>query len=283
MLKEVVDKTPRAVTDNVSVSVGEEGPVRASLKVERTYGDSKFTQYITLTDGAQDDRIDIRTTVDWNSRNTLLKAEFPMSVSNAKAAYDLGIGFIERGNNTATAYEVPALKWADLTDADGSYGISVLNDCKYGWDKPADNTIRLTLIHTPSTEKRYPHQRDLDLGVNHFTYSIVGHKGTDRSGVVAASEQLNLPLVAYVAPKHAGSLGRTFSMLESSTPQIGVRALKKAEDGDGYIVRCYELTGKPVENARITFPAQILSAEECNGIEEKICLLYTSPSPRDTR
>ena len=72
-----------------------------------------------MGDGAQDDRIDIRTTVDWNSRNTLLKAEFPMSVSNAKAAYDLGIGFIERGNNTATAYEVPALKWADLTDADG--------------------------------------------------------------------------------------------------------------------------------------------------------------------
>lgn len=270
VLKEVVDKTPRAVSDNVSVSVGEEGPVRASLKVERTYGDSKFTQYITLTDGAQDDRIDIRTTVDWNSRNTLLKAEFPMSVSNAKAAYDLGIGFIERGNNTPTAYEVPALKWADLTDADGSYGVSVLNDCKYGWDKPADNTLRLTLIHTPSTEKRYTHQNDLDLGVNHFTYSIVGHKGTDRSATVAASEQLNLPLVAYVAPKHAGSLGRTFSMLESSTPQIGVRALKKAEDGDGYIVRCYELTGKPVENARITFPAQIISAEECNGIEEKI-------------
>lgn len=270
VLKEVVDKTPRAVTDNVSVSVGEEGPVRASLKVERTYGDSKFTQYVTLTDGAQDDRIDIRTTVDWNSRNTLLKAEFPMSVSNAKAAYDLGIGFIERGNNTATAYEVPALKWADLTDADGSYGVSVLNDCKYGWDKPADNTIRLTLIHTPSTEKRYTHQNDLDLGVNHFTYSIVGHKGTDRSAAVAASEQLNMPLVAYVAPKHAGALGRTFSMLETSTPQIGVRALKKAEDGDGYIVRCYELTGKPVENARITFPAQILSAEECNGIEEKI-------------
>lgn len=270
VLKEVVDKTPRAVTDNVSVSVGEEGPVRASLKVERTYGDSKFTQYVTLTDGAQDDRIDIRTTVDWNSRNTLLKAEFPMSVSNAKAAYDLGIGFIERGNNTATAYEVPALKWADLTDADGSYGVSVLNDCKYGWDKPADNTIRLTLIHTPSTQKRYTHQNDLDLGVNHFTYSIVGHKGTDRSAAVAASEQLNMPLVAYVAPKHAGSLGRTFSMLETSTPQIGVRALKKAEDGDGYIVRCYELTGKPVENARITFPAQILSAEECNGIEERI-------------
>ena len=89
-------------------------------------------------------------TVDWNSRNTLLKAEFPMSVSNAKAAYDLGIGFIERGNNTATAYEVPALKWADLTDADGSYGISVLNDCKYGWDK-----TRVYKYH-PSTMRSTP-------------------------------------------------------------------------------------------------------------------------------
>lgn len=270
VLKEVVDKTPRAVTDNVSVSVGEEGPVRASLKVERTYGDSKFTQYITLTDGAQDDRIDIRTTVDWNSRNTLLKAEFPMSVSNAKAAYDLGIGFIERGNNTATAYEVPALKWADLTDADGSYGISVLNDCKYGWDKPADNTLRLTLLHTPSTEKRYAHQRTLDHGVHHYTYSIVGHTGARTEDALVAGEALNMPLVAFVAPKHAGHLGRTFSMLAASTPQIGVRALKAAEDGDGYIVRCYETTGNPVEGARITFPAAIVSAEECNGIEERI-------------
>ena len=73
----------------MTISVGEEGPVRASLKVERTWGDSKFTQYLTLTDGASDDRLDIHTTIDWNSRNTLLKAEFPMSVSNAKAAYDL--------------------------------------------------------------------------------------------------------------------------------------------------------------------------------------------------
>lgn len=270
VLKEVVDKTPRPVDGEVTISVGEEGPVRASLKVERTWGDSKFTQYLTLTDGASDDRLDIHTTIDWNSRNTLLKAEFPMSVRNEKAAYDLGIGYIERGNNTATAYEVPALKWADLTDADGSYGVSVLNDCKYGWDKPADNMLRLTLIHTPSTERRYAHQRDLDLGVNHFTYSIVGHAGAERGATVAAAEQLNMPLVAYVAPVHAGALGRTFSMLEVSTPQIGVRALKKAEDGDGYIVRCYELTGKPVENARITFPAQVLSAEECNGIEERI-------------
>ncbi|MEG2369904.1 MAG: glycoside hydrolase family 38 C-terminal domain-containing protein [Alistipes sp.] len=271
VLKEAMDKEGKSVTDKVKISVDEIGAARASLKIERNYGDSKFTQRIFLTEGANDERIDISNTVDWHGKDVLLKAEFPATVHNDKAVYDLGIGFIARGNNTATAYEVPALKWADLSERDGSYGISILNDCKYGWDKPADNTLRLTLLHTPRTERNYPYQRDLDHGINHFTYSIIGHKNVHtQTDLVAQSEQLNMPLVGYTAPKHNGTLGRTFSMLQVSTPQIGVRALKQAEDGDGYIVRCYELTGKPVQQAAITFPAAILSAEECNGIEEKI-------------
>ena len=270
IMKETMDKPGRPIDGDVRISIAEQGPVRATLKVERSYGPSKFVQYVSLTDGGDDDRIGVRNTVDWSSRNVLLKAEFPCAVANAKAAYDLGLGFIERGNNTETAYEVPAQKWVDLTDADGSYGVTILNDCKYGWDKPADNTLRLTLLHTPSTEKRYAHQRTLDHGVHHYTYSIVGHTGARTEDALVAGEALNMPLVAFVAPKHAGHLGRTFSMLAASTPQIGVRALKAAEDGDGYIVRCYETTGNPVEGARITFPAAIVSAEECNGIEERI-------------
>ena len=270
IMKETMDKPGRPIDGDVRISIAEQGPVRATLKVERSYGPSKFVQYVSLTDGGDDDRIDVRNTVDWSSRDVLLKAEFPCAVANAKAAYDLGLGFIERGNNTETAYEVPAQKWVDLTDADGSYGVTILNDCKYGWDKPADNTLRLTLLHTPSTEKRYAHQRTLDHGVHHYTYSIVGHTGARTEDALVAGEALNMPLVAFVAPKHAGHLGRTFSMLAASTPQIGVRALKAAEDGDGYIVRCYETTGNPVEGARITFPVAIVSAEECNGIEERI-------------
>ena len=270
ILKQTLDKPGRAIGENVRISIAERGPVRASLRVERSCGDSKFVQYVSLTDGADEERIDVRNAIDWNTRDALLKAEFPASVRNAQAVYDLGCARLARGNNTDTAYEVPGHKWASLTDADGSYTLSILNDCKYGWDKPADNTLRLTLIHTPSTERNYTHQRDLDLGVNRFTYSIVGRPGSDLSGTVAAAERLNQPCVAYVAPRHAGALGRSFSMLGVSTPQLGVRALKKAEDGDGYIVRCYELEGRDVADARIVFPAPILSAEECNGIEERL-------------
>ena len=271
ILKSTIDKTPVCVTGEVNISVEECGAARAALKVERSYGDSKFIQYIRLTEGANDDRIDVENIVHWRTRNALLKAEFACNVSNEKATYDLGIGSIKRGNNTPQAYEVPAYKWADLTDANGEYGISLLNDCKYGWDKPNDNTLRLTLIHTPGVGKSYKFQSYIDQGEHHFTYSIIGHKGESLCDkTIIEAEKLNMPLVAYIAPKHKGNLGREFSMLEISTPQIGVRTLKKAENGDGYIVRCYELTGKSVEDAKISFPVDIISAEECNGIEERI-------------
>ncbi len=270
ILKEAMDKEPVAVDDNVNITVEEEGPLRATLRVERTYGDSKLVQYISLTEGAADERIDVRNETQWASKGVLLKAEFPCAVANEKATYDLGIGYIKRGNNTETAYEVPAHKWADLTDSSGEYGISILNDSKYGWDKPTDNMIRLTLLHTPEVQKRYPHQGTLDNGYHNYVYSIVGHSGSHGDQTLEEAEKLNQRMIAFVAPKHTGHLGRIFSMLDVSTPQIAVRALKKAENGDGYIVRCYEMTGFPVENARIKFPAAILSAEECNGIEERI-------------
>lgn len=271
IMKKTVDATPVSVTEGVKISVVEQGPVRASVCVERTYGESTFRQYITLTEGGQDDRIDIRNEVDWASTNTLLKAEFPLSVSNPDATYDLGVGSVARGNNTATAYEVYAQQWADLTDKDGSYGVSVLNDSKYGWDKPNDNTIRLTLLHTPKTKGGYSYQDHQDFGHHTFTYSIVGHEGDFRNGgTVAKAEVLNQPLTAFVAPKHKGSLGRSFSFAASENDFVAMRALKHAEDSDAYVVRFYETSGKEAQDAVVTFAGNIVSAKELNGVEDEI-------------
>lgn len=245
IMKSTVDSAPVSVTDGVRISVAESGPVRGSLRVERTYGDSRFVQYVTLSEGGESDRIDIRSEIDWQTTDALLKAEFPLSVSNPEAVYDLGVGSTARGNNVLTAYEVYAQQWADLTDKDGSYGVSVLNDSKYGWDKPADNTIRLTLLHTPSTKGGYSYQSRQDFGHHEFTYSIVGHEGDYRDGrTVAKAELLNQPLKAFIVPKHRGDLGRTFSFAEVTGGSVAVRALKHAEDMDGYVVRLYETSGR---------------------------------------
>ncbi len=269
--KTTIDREPVAIDGQVRISVVEQGPVRATVCVERTYGESTFRQYVSLTDGGQEDRIDIRNDVDWQSTNTLLKAEFPLSFANEKATYDLGVGSVARGNNTPTAYEVYAQQWADLTEKDGSYGVSVLNDCKYGWDKPADNTIRLTLLHTPKTRGGYAYQDHQDFGHHTFTYAIVGHAGDYRDGgTVTKAEVLNQPLRAFVAPKGKGSLGRSFSFVRSENDNVALRALKRAEKSDEYVVRFYETTGEQTQQTEVAFAADIVSAKELNGIEDEI-------------
>lgn len=269
--KKVLDGPSTSITDNVNISVAENGPLRASLRVERTAGDSEFVQYIALTDGAEDDRIEISNEIDWQGKKVLLKAEFPTTVSNEKAAYDLGLGYIKRGNNVENSFEVLGHQWADLTANDSSYGISILNDSKYGWDKPDNNTIRLTLLHTPQPGKHYTYQDHQDHGHHAFRYAIVGHQSDAVQADIAwKAENFNQPLLAFTATKHAGKLGRSYSFATTDRPQIALKAIKKAEDGKGYIVRINEIYGTPYEQGYVEFASDIESAKEMNGIEEEI-------------
>ena len=271
ILKKTVDGIPVAVDGDVRISVAENGPVVAALKVERSFGESHFTQYIRLYAGADEERIDIVNEVDWHGTNQLLKAEFPLTVSNPVARYDIGTGSLERPNNTPEQYEVYAQQWADLSEPDGSYGVAILNDCKYGWDKPADNVLRLTLLHTPKTRRSYAYQNRQDHGQHRFTYSIVAHAGDWRQGGVAArAEALNQPVKAFTVPRHAGGLGRTFSFAEVRGEGVALRALKKAEDGSGYVVRFYELQGREARNVSVRFPAAVVAAKELNGNEAPV-------------
>ena len=269
ILKSTVDADPVPITDDVKVTVVENGPVRAKVCVERRYGESVFRQYICLTEGAEDDRIDIINDIDWNTSGALLKAEFPMTVSSPEAVYDLGVGTIARGNNTDIEYEVYAQQWADLTDSDGGYGIALLNDSKYGWDKPSDNVLRLTLLHTPETEGVYKYQDKQDLGRHIFTYSVVGHTGSHREGgIQRKAEVLNQPLKAFVTSRHKGVWGRSFSFVESLNDNVALKALKQAEDSDAYVLRFYETSGKETQAACVRFAADIIEAKELDGNEE---------------
>lgn len=270
ILKTAVDKTPVSISENVKISIAVQGAVRSALKVERTYGKSNFVQYIRLNEGTQADRIDIVNEIDWQTTNALLKAEFPLSVSNPEATYDLGLGSIKRGNNTDIAYEIFAQKWADLTDKKGDYGVAVMNDSKYGWDKPDDNTLRLTLLHTPKTKGGYAYQDKQDFGKHIFTYSIVGHAADYiKAGIVSKAELLNQQPQAFIATnKHAGNLGKAFSLVQINNENVLIKTIKQAEKSDEYVIRLYETSGKGQQQATLSFPARILSAEELNGIEE---------------
>lgn len=271
IMKETLDAEPVSITENVCMSVVEDGALRKTLCVEKSDGKSTFRQYIRLYEGMLAQRIDFYNEVDWQTSNALLKAEFPLNVENEKATYDLGIGSVQRGNNTLTAYEVYAHYWADLTDKDGSYGVSVMNDCKYGWDKPDDHTLRLTLLHTPATRNNYAYQDRQDMGFHTFTYSLMGHTGAlDKAALCEASEVLNQRVKAFATDRHKGKLGRYYSLITSDNKNVLVKALKKAESSDEYVVRVYETGGKDEQEAVLTFANEILAAVEADGTEKNI-------------
>jgi alpha-mannosidase len=183
--------------------------------------------------------------------------------------YDLGLGVAQRGNNSPKMHEVPAQQWADLTDAEGRYGVTILSDCRYGWDKPADNKLRLTLLHTPGVADKNVHQAELDVGRTHrLRYALAGHVGDWRTGkAVALGHRFNQPLTAAVVASHDGALGRRFEFLSVSCDQVSVMALKQAERTDEIVVRVRETYGRPLTGARIRFAARIESAVEVDGQE----------------
>ena len=271
VLKKTIDATPISITEGVKMTMVENGALRKTLCVEKQHGDSKFRQYIRLYEGALADRIDFYNEINWLATNALLKAEFPLNLDNEKATYDLGIGNVERGNNQINAYEVYAHYWADLTDKSNDYGVTVMNNAKYGWDKPDNNTIRLTLLHTPKTQRGYRYQDHQDHGYHTFTYSLVGHAGgLQKAQTYQKAENLNQRIKAFSATKHAGTLGKSFSLASSNNASVAIKALKKAEVSDEYVVRVYERDGKSVQDATLTFAADIVSAVEADGTEKTI-------------
>ena len=263
---------PKAyVSGPAKVRVVENGPVRVAVEVSRETAGSRFVQTIRLSAGDAGKRVEFANVIDWNTKESNLKATFPLRASNEMATYNWDIGTIERRTAQPKKFEVPSHQWIDLTDASGEFGATILTDCKNGSDKPNDHTIRLTLIRTPSTRGGYADQGTQDIGHHEFVYGIAGHASDWRhSQTDWQAQRLNDPLIAFEVPKHAGALGAEFSLLKVTNPRIRVLALKKAEHGDEIIVRLVELDGKPQRDVRISLGAPITAAREVNGQEQPV-------------
>jgi alpha-mannosidase len=265
-------EAPKAyVSGPAQIRVVENGPVRVALEVSRETAGSHFVQTISLSAGDAGKRVEFGNVVDWNTRESNLKAVFPLTASNEMATYNWDIGTIQRPTAEPKKFEVPSHQWIDLTNTTGTFGTTILTDCKNGSDKPNDHTLRLTLIVTPGTAGGYKDEATQDIGHHEFVYGIAGHENGWRDAQTDwQAQRLNAPLVAFETSKHIGSLGTKFSLLKVSNPRIRVLALKKAENSDETVVRLVELDGKPQPNVRVSFAAPIVSARELNGQEQPL-------------
>ncbi len=263
------NKEPDRIPDIVSIKVAETGPARVAIEVKQKDKKSLFTTYISLTDGGK--TVEVFNEIEWQSMRTLCKNRFALTVSNKKASFDLGLGVIQRENMNENLFEVPAQKWADITDESGEFGVSIISECKHGWDKFSDNTLRLTAIHTPKKNYRIDSMQSMmDLGLNRYSYAIFSHKGEVGADTQLEARFFTSPMTAVAFDKHQGALKTDYSFGKVSTNDVIIRALKKAhhKDNNEYIVRFNEGTNKSVKGFTFTIGDGIESAKEIWASEE---------------
>lgn len=226
----------REITDLTAFEVTEMGPL--CMKVHMEWNFSPFSvikQDMILY--RSDRRIDFRTEVDFHEQHQLLKAAFPVDIRSTYGTYDVQYGNVRRPNHWNTSwdqakFETVAHRWADLSER--NYGVSILNDCKYGHDIK-DNVLRISLLRAGT----HPDHLQ-DQGIHSFTYALLPHKGDFVEGMtVQEAFALNEPMQAV-----AGTSRLSYdSFLSFGNSQVELDAVKKSEDGKYIVVRFHEFAG----------------------------------------
>jgi len=253
------------------VELAERGPLRAAVRFVHESERSRIEQRIVIYNDVP--RIDFVTRIDWHEKRVLLKVAFPVAVLSPSATYEIQYGSIERPTHTNTSWDVAKFevlghKWADLSE--GNYGVSLLNDCKYGYDIRG-NRMRLTLLRGPYP----PHPQwagpdvqfdaAIDQGEHELVYALYPHPGDWRQAMtVRQGYELNVPLRVLPAAETEGTPAR---FVEIDHENLVLSVLKAAEDGDGVILRLYDSAGQR-GTCHLRFDPAPESIVQCNLLEE---------------
>ena len=238
----------------------ETGPVRTVLEITRKISNSLIRQKISFY--AQCRRIDFETYVDWRESQHLLKVHFPVAIHTDEAAFDIQFGNLKRKVHTNTSwdrarFESCGQKWIDLSE--GHYGVSLLNDCKYG-HSVKDGNMALTLIKSGIEPNPVTDQEE-----HFFTYALWPHgEGWQQGGTVSEAYKLNQPVLV----QRGGKPGESCSFACVDKDNVILETVKWAEDKSGVILRLYE-SENALTKAAVTVNRRFEKAFICNLLEEE--------------
>lgn len=238
---------------------------RVGICFSKKFENSTIKQTIFIYNTIE--RIDFVTDIDWHEKHEVLKVAFPLDIHTSKATYDIQFGNLERPTHSNTSwdsakFEVCAHKWVDISE--NGYGVSLLNDCKYG-HSVEDSTIKLTLLKCGT----YPNSV-ADQGHHSFTYSLLPHSGDFSEGeTVKQSYLLNQPMLSKQIGKKFGKLPETHGMIYCEQENIVVETVKLAEDSSDIIIRLYDSFNKKCI-AKLNFGFMVSKAYICDLLENEL-------------
>lgn len=251
------------ITEVSSIELIENGPVRATVRVSRKYLDSTIDQYISLLNNSAE--ISIRNEIDWKEKHIFMKSIFPVDIHTDEATFEIQYGNVKRKTHYNTMwdyakFEVCMHKWLDVSEDD--YGVSMLNDCKYGCHVH-DGTIGISMLKSAT----YPNP-DADKEHHSFVFSIYPHKGDWKTArTIEKAYTMNNPMCAIVKKTEGGRLAASYSMVNVDVSNAVIEVVKQSEIGNELIVRLYETYNKRT-NVNMTFGSAIKKIVECNMLEE---------------
>lgn len=252
----------------ISTKVIENGPFRYALQQQWQYQDSTITEILYFYPHTS--RVDVHFTADWKEDQLLLKMLFPVELNTTEATFEIQYGNVKRSTAVNTSwdrarFEVCHHKWMDISE--GNYGISFLNDCKYGVSVE-ENVIGLSLLKCGT----YPNPH-ADREIHNAVYSFYPHMGTwQEAETVKQAYLLNNPLQAYAGTGDSQNLPMRYSLVSHDHRNIMVESVKKAEDDNDTIIRFYEFENRRTD-VRLLLPKKASRIWLCNLLEEKEALL----------
>lgn len=254
------------LTAPAKIELVETGPYRAAIRIERAYQASRVVQVVSLEAGAR--QVEFDTFIDWQERQTVLKAEFGFDLNVSEIRSEIQFGHVKRPTHRNTSwdrarFEASMHRWVDISEPD--FGAALLNDCKYGYDA-YEQLVRLTLVRGAT----FPHP-EADRGEHRLKYALFVHAGTsDLAEVPLAAERFNNPIaVIGDTSSHNDGTGEaaSFSFATVDQPNVTLETLKKAEASDAPVLRIFEHANARAA-ATIRFGVPVKSAKLVNLMEE---------------
>jgi len=224
--------------------------------------------------------------VDWHAIHRLVKIIFPLNIESDCATYEIPYGFIERRNPLSpesslterAKWEVPGQRWIDYSSVHDDYGVSIINDCKYGFSQ-MNSMIGITLLRSPKYPPGHPatamqfiqdRREATDQGKHEVNLAIYPHKGDWRKALtVRKAREFNNPLLAHTEKQHLGEFQKAHSFIEVQPENIVLTVLKKAEDSENVVLRLFETNGE-ASVATITFDLKPSRIWEVDLMEREI-------------
>lgn len=230
------------------------GAVRVSIRVTSVCENSTIQRTYTVTAGS--DQVKVFAKVDFHEKHKTLKFTFPME--NETVTAQIPFGTVTRQGYTG---EEPCQKWF------ASGNLCVANDCKYGYDTD-DGQMRLTVLRSAIYADHFA-QRDefnvhMEQGIHEFTYSLYPSSSHSENEKKAA--QLNFGLRRVLGSFHTGHLPEQMGCIESDNENVIISAVKQKEDGEGIVLRMYEIDGEDTDASVKLFGQKISVRLPHNGL-----------------